>query len=213
MFPPGAATQHLLLLLAPGSWHRMHLARSTQWPLNFNCSMSQLVNCTICNAIIWHDASRKEDNLQLDWLFRCLHYKDFHHTLNQGSSPPQTIPHDNDFQWLVSVPLCMLVMERPRCDEWGEMTWWHGDTPINIQIQDAQIISKNVQIGWETDTGHQNSASILHNLGVIKFLRFYKPEQLLHWRWVGRSAGAISAVANTEVTTYFGWHTSFSLNR
>ena len=90
---------------------------------------------------------------------------------------------------------------------------WHGDTPINIQIQDAQIISKNVQIGWETDTGHQNSASILHNLGVIKFLRFYKPEQLLHWRWVGRSAGAISAVANTEVTTYFGWHTSFSLNR
>ena len=108
---------------------------------------------------------------------------------------------------------CMVVMERPRCDEWGEMTWWHGDTPINIQIQDAQIISKNVQIGWETDTGHQNSASILHNLGVIKFLRFYKPEQLLHWRWVGRSAGAISAVANTEVTTYFGWHTSFSLNR
>ena len=151
---------------------------------------------------------------QLDWLFRCFHYKDFHHTLNQGSSPPQTIPHDNDFQWLVSQ--CATV----QCAWWW---WrgpgvtseerWHGDTPINIQIQDAQIISKNVQIGWETDTGHQNSASILHNLGVIKFLRFYKPEQLLHWRWVGRSAGAISAVANTEVTTYFGWHTSFSLNR
>ena len=127
--------------------------------------------------------------------------------------PTKEFRYDIDFQWLVSVPLCMLVMERPRCDEWGEMTWWHGDTPINIQIQDAQIISKNVQIGWETDTGHQNSASILHNLGVIKFLRFYKPEQLHQWRWVGRSAGAISAVANTEVTTYFRWQTSFSLNR
>ena len=88
-----------------------------------------------------------------------------------------------------------------------------GDTPINIQIQDAQIICKNVQIGWETDTGHHNSASILHNLGVIKFLRFYKPEQLHQWHCVGRSAGAISTVANTEVTTYFGWHTSLSLNR
>ena len=86
-----------------------------------------------------------------------------------------------------------------------------GDTPINIQIQDAQIICKNVQIGWETDTGHHNSASILHNLGVIKFLRFYKPEHLHHWRCVGRSAGAISTVVNTEVTTYFGWQTSLFL--